>query len=544
MQLSGRDILIGGNVYTDSTTDHFDLFVLTKGEVRFEGDIGIDPTNVSNVDARLGSLWVLFDDDVEDGTPVVQFGRRVDLDGDEDEIQETPGQTDQQVLVEDHIVFVTAPLNQPDDPQDLDDSNLIDDLRSAIADADTLRDPAPGDTALEAALTDFQTGRKTPAQIATIGKALGDLAFDSANGGNIVMGSGERLAVGGNLTITNTGGLVTLGDVAAVGDADTPNTGITIDAAEIGLVRRNSGVTRVSDGATTADGGSIIMANRFDFGGVTPESIGPGKEVRFGVPNPYAANLPSFLDGFGVSANRPGGAAIVTADFTFTGSSSRDQVAFPLTTGASRSELTGAFGPLEEPIHEPTPRELALLADRERLIQLGVEANPAPAAIARARLTGAAIIDDVASAGTRGDGMVHVTDARLNAVDAEAAIELHESLFGAEGERASEVRGVLQDALDQYLETTRARRVIGFELRRFVKNRPSTLLEAYATLDRLDALFRYHRRLGLSPGEYRQVQADWLAAIQPEGISLDELSEAIHPSRYVRGSDILDIFGR
>jgi hypothetical protein len=103
---------------------------------------------------------------------------------------------------------------------------------------------------------------------------------------------------------------------------------------------------------------------------------------------------------------------------------------------------------------------------------------------------------------------------------------------------------VLQDALDRYLETTRARRVIGFELRRFVKNRPSTLLDAYATLDQLDALFRYHRRLGLSPGEYRQIQARWLASIQPQGITLDELSEAIHPSRYVRGSDILDIFGR
>ena len=29
-----------------------------------------------------------------------------------------------------------------------------------------------------------------------------------------------------------------------------------------------------------------------------------------------------------------------------------------------------------------------------------------------------------------------------------------------------------------------------------------------------------------------------------EGIGLDELSEAIFPSRYVRGSDILDIFGQ
>ena len=44
-------------------------------------------------------------------------------------------------------------------------------------------------------------------------------------------------------------------------------------------------------------------------------------------------------------------------------------------------------------------------------------------------------------------------------------------------------------------------------------------------------------------GEFRAIQARWLTAIQPEGITLDELSEAIHPSRYVRGSDILDIFG-
>jgi len=86
--------------------------------------------------------------------------------------------------------------------------------------------------------------------------------------------------------------------------------------------------------------------------------------------------------------------------------------------------------------------------------------------------------------------------------------------------------------------------VIGFELRRFVKNRPSTLYDAYQTLEQLDELFRFHRRLGLSPGEYRPIQQEWLRQIQPDGITLDELSEAIHPSRYVRGSDILDIFGR
>jgi len=77
-----------------------------------------------------------------------------------------------------------------------------------------------------------------------------------------------------------------------------------------------------------------------------------------------------------------------------------------------------------------------------------------------------------------------------------------------------------------------------------VKNRPSTLFDAYRTLQSLERLFRYHRRLGLSPGEYRPIQAEWLRQIQPEGITLDELAETVHPSRYVRGSDILDIFGR
>jgi hypothetical protein len=31
--------------------------------------------------------------------------------------------------------------------------------------------------------------------------------------------------------------------------------------------------------------------------------------------------------------------------------------------------------------------------------------------------------------------------------------------------------------------------------------------------------------------------------IKPEGITIEELAEAVRPSRYVRGSDVLDIFG-
>jgi hypothetical protein len=182
------------------------------------------------------------------------------------------------------------------------------------------------------------------------------------------------------------------------------------------------------------------------------------------------------------------------------------------------------------------------LQDSERLLEINIDAFDTPFSIRLARLEGSAVINDLDLPWD--DTTVSVTIARLNADFADDAIAVYEELFGLEQERTDEVREILQGALDLYLATTRARRVVGFELRRFVKNRPSTLLEAYRTLELLDDLFRYHRRLGLSPGEFRIIQDDWLRQIQPDGITLDELAEAIHPSRYVRGSDILDIFGR
>ena len=51
------------------------------------------------------------------------------------------------------------------------------------------------------------------------------------------------------------------------------------------------------------------------------------------------------------------------------------------------------------------------------------------------------------------------------------------------------------------------------------------------------------RRSGLAPSEFERIQSEWLVAITPQGITSDQLGQAIHPSRYVRGSDILDIFG-
>jgi hypothetical protein len=273
--------------------------------------------------------------------------------------------------------------------------------------------------------------------------------------------------------------------------------------------------------------------------------IGRGRTPRFGLPDPFgAADQYAFLDRFAVFANRPGGRELTAADFQFTASGGElaDAVPFLVPTGASRCDLSGANGPVRIPTSTIALTNPPRLENPERMQELAIDARPTSEAIILARLKGAAIIDD---RGLASDGeSAIVTESRLDAQDAEAAIELYARLFGADGARAGHVRAVLQNALDQYLETHRAQRVVGFELRRFVKNRPSTLIEAYTTLEDLDALFRYHRRLGLSPGEFKRIQHGWLRKIQPDGIEIEELAETVHPSRYVRGSDILDIFGQ
>ena len=108
---------------------------------------------------------------------------------------------------------------------------------------------------------------------------------------------------------------------------------------------------------------------------------------------------------------------------------------------------------------------------------------------------------------------------------------------------APRIREILQASLDQYRSVTGARRVVGFEFRRYIMNRPSSQFAAYQALQELDSLFRNQRTSGLAPSEFSHIQNPWLVEILPEGITSDELSQTIFPSRYVRGSDILDVFG-
>jgi filamentous hemagglutinin family protein len=501
LDTAGRDIRFTGDV-RQSDPDA-GLTVRTSGQTVFEGDLG-----GALPGEELAHLNILFDRDAPE-TAHVEFGRREDLDG--DGFAESPVDSGgvQSVRIRDDIVF-----------------------RVDSADA-----------------------RRTRSSLfATVGKAAGDLLLSSTNGriffgaaadasspNGFIAGSGEKLSVGGTATLEALNGQVVLGDVAALS--------LAVTAPEIFLLRRSSGTFTDLAGETQPDAGPSISANTFVFEGpggspLVPEIVGRGKTPIFGVVDPFDPNLPTFLNGLNVFALKPNGRPLEASDFRFRSGGIVELGRVPVLPprGPSRSDLSGAFGPVEVPTASLPVGEPNRLDDPGRLRELGVDPIDTPSSVMRARLRGAAVIDDLR---LRDDSrLVRVSEARMDAADAEAAIALSEELFGPEGERSDEVRRILQEAIDQYLETTRARRVIGFELRRFVKNRPSTLFAAYQTLQSLERLFRYHRRLGLSPGEYRPIQAEWLRQIQPEGITVEELAETVHPSRYVRGSDILDIFGR
>ena len=521
---TGRAIEFAGDV-TQSGAPGAGLVVGAAGKLQFAGNVG----SLAN---RLDRLWLLFDGSSGSGsdaqTATVEFGRRIDTDG--DGFAETPIDSDQGVFTQNDILVVASDLptrtlidllNDPDPTVANDGIDSVD----TLAELDILlRQPG------------LALGRDHPANFATVAKGLGDLLFDSA-GGLFTTSAGEKISVAGNLSIDVSAAVAAFSDVSALS--------LQVDANEIGLLRRDSGVTLDLSGQTHRDGGPAIVANTLDFGGLSPSVIGSGRTPHFGLPDPFrASNTYPFLDAFPVFGIRPGGRALTAADFRFesTGGELAEQVPFVTSTGPSRSDLSGAFGPVHVPTSKLVLADPLRLVHPERLRALDVEARPMSTAVMLARLEGDAVIDD---RGLASDGAsAVVTEARLDARDAETAIGLYGRLFGEHDERADHVRSVLQNALDQYREVHRSQRVVGFELRRFVKNRPSTLIEAYTTLEELDTLFRYHRRLGLSPGEYKRIQRGWLEKIQPEGIEVDELAETIHPSRYVRGSDILDIFGQ
>ncbi len=364
--------------------------------------------------------------------------------------------------------------------------------------------------------------------VSTLYKKSGDLTFTADE---FVMGQGEKLSVVGDVAIV-ADTRATIGDISALN--------ISVEAGIIEIQRRPGGSYLELDGTVRRDGGVDYVANTIDFDGDEILLSGSGHRPTFALEDSF--HPPSALDRFTVTAIRADHSALRPSDFEWDVSQALPDL-HP--SGPSRDDLS-TLVPNADLVPSPGPwlPDRWLPPDEQLLADLEILPRPTRPSEYRGRLDGATIIDDIGSdRPLRGGDRIEIARERLMGKDAVQAVALHDKLFGADGTRATHVKAVLQAILDHYLRNTGARRVVGFELRRYIKNRPSSWHEAYQTIEDLDRLFAYHRRLGLTPGEYRPIQLGWLRRIQPEGISLDELSEAIHPSRYVRGSDVLDIFG-
>ncbi len=389
----------------------------------------------------------------------------------------------------------------------------------------------------EAGDPDSRYARQRVPNAATFFRRGGSLEFDVASGGTFTMGENEKLSVDGSvLRIAAPGGTVTVGDLSALDLID-------VDAATIHIQRRGGGPVLRANGRNEKDIGVDFVANQIDFhdganaiptATLVRDQVGHGKSARFGIADPYRA--PAFMDAFSVVGLEFN---ILTAEGLDFGD--RDLAIDGIPDGISRVALADTYADVRPRVAVAIPAVLRV-RDPDALDAVDLRLRAPTSAELRAAAGGAATFRDLDST-TRDPGEVVVSEPRLVAREIEQTAALYRRVFGDDGSRAAYVRQTLQEAVDDYRRSTGARRIVGFELRRYVYNRPSSQFQAYQELQGLDALFRHHRRSGLTPTEYGLVQQAWLEAVKPEGITLRELSEFVYPSRYVRGSDVLDVFG-
>ena len=370
--------------------------------------------------------------------------------------------------------------------------------------------------------------------VATISKLNGNLEVVADT---FTMGIGEKLSVQGELDI-QADTSASLGDLSAVE--------IKVTSPLITLLQRAAGLVQTAFNGLLPDAGVDYVANEILFqrnlDGDAPNLVLSGDGLRpiFGLDDP--SEIPDWMKSFSTFQILPSAQAIDPGNFILPGYNS---LADLHPEGASRDDSSTLYFNQDIP---PRPNAWNpsnwIPFNRASVEELDIDAEPMTPRAYKSLLVGATLIDNVGTDFTAWDGRaLPVSEARLDGTEAAQAVALMNQLFGPRGKRAERVRAVLQNALNQYRRNTGAQRIVGFELRRYVKNRPSSLYEAHQLLEDLDLLFAMHRSLGLTPGEYRPIQKRWLEVIKPDGISAGELAEAIHPSQYVRGTDVLDIFG-
>jgi filamentous hemagglutinin family protein len=395
--------------------------------------------------------------------------------------------------------------------------------------------------------------------VATILKQS-DNTLDVDVGGDILVGQGEKWTAAGTLDV-NTGGALQVGDLTAQV--------IRLQADGLTLLRRPQSNLIDNQLRTEADAGVDWIANEFDLTFTNGYAIGgTGRKPVVGTPT--GAPISATIGGeevtlpFSSAAIYPDQRNLEARDLIYDRGAVVTAALAPLFAARGLDTPT-FFGPtlvldsrprgpaaadfsrvLTTPV--PPPNTTAPIdtapVDLDNFIDIGIVARPPTPKEIEGREHAAAILDDASHAWPVDPTIAFVASPRLEEHAAALATDLFDDIFGPAMEHVTTIRETLSAAVDAYREHTGARRVLGFELRRFLRNRPSSQFAAHQLIDRLDQLFSQHRASGLVPGEYVPVQQAWVDQITPDGISPDELAQAIHPSRYVRGSDVLDVFGQ
>ena len=538
----GTDLILSGNNVTfmiDSPRD-LDLFVGSldvdagDGHILFQG-LEDDALTIFSIEDQIYHSDALLEGTTEFYGRTVEFSGSIEANEDsgqdlEDEII---------VLTEEQAIF-RADIGQASEIElfrVLFDPEAEGDVPNAVFGSEVA-----GETLIRADQIDFFNSSNPDATasdpiriptVATISKLMGALYIEAET---FNMGMGEKLSVQGGLFI-NTSARATLGDLSA--------TEITVTSPLIELLLRPGGQFETPFNGLLPDAGVDYVANHITF--QTPEGHSPnivlsgdGLRPIFGLDDP--SQIPDWMTSFSTFQIQPSAQPINFSHFVLPG---YNTLADLHPEGASRDDPSTLYFNQAIP-----PRPTAwnpsnwLPFNRASVEELDIDTEPMTARAYKSLLTGATLIDDVGVGFTAWDGRpLPVSEARVDGTEAAQAVALMNELFGPRGKRAERVRAILQGALNQYRRNTGAQRIVGFELRRYVKNRPSSLYEAHQMLEDLDLLFAMHRSLGLTPGEYRPIQKRWLQVIKPDGITTGELAEAIHPSQYVRGTDVLDIFG-
>ena len=542
----GTDLALSGSEVTfniDSPRD-LDIFVDSllvnadagDGNIFFRGGED-DPLTIFSIEDQTYLGNTLLEGTTEFYGSTVEFGGTIEAD-------DSPG-TDQEdkiiVLVEDQAIF-RADIGRSDGRQIDLFRVLFDPGASGGVPNAIFGSEVASESYIGADQIDFFNSSNPEATasdpirvptVATISKLMGNLTIDAET---FNMGIGEKLSVQGDLDI-KADTSVALGDLSAVN--------ISVTSPLIELLQRPAGQFLTANNGLMPDAGVDYVANEITFqspGSLSPNIVlsGTGLKPIFGLDNPN--EIPEWMKQFSTFQIQPSAQPINGSNFILPG---YNTLADLHPEGASRDDPSTLYFNQAIP-----PRPTAwnpsnwLPFNRTSVEELDIDPEPMTARAYKTLLAGTTLIDDVGVGFTAWDGRpLPVSEARIDGTEAAQAVALMNELFGPRGKRAERVRAILQGALNQYRRNTGAQRIVGFELRRFVKNRPSSLYEAHQMLEDLDLLFAMHRSLGLTPGEYRPIQKRWLQVIKPDGITTGELAEAIHPSQYVRGTDVLDIFG-